>query len=47
MYYLDEQGICGAYWLDTSDNRWIQELLIRSDIDIKIGLEQLLRGHTN
>ena len=46
MYYLDEQGVYGAYWLDTSDNLWIQELLIRSNIDIKIGLEQLLQGQT-
>lgn len=37
IYYLAEQGICRAYWLNTSDNQWMQELLIRSNINMKKG----------
>ncbi len=42
--YLHYKGQCDAYWLNSSDNQWLQELLIRSSIHIKIGLEQLLQG---
>ncbi len=44
IYYLAEQGVCRAYWLNTSDNLWMQDLLIRSSLAMKIGLEQLLQG---
>ncbi len=27
--YLHYKGECEAYWLDSSDNQWLQELLIR------------------
>lgn len=43
-HYIKNQGRCAAYWLNTSDNRWIQDLLIRSNMNMKIGLEQSLQG---
>ncbi len=42
--YLHYKGRCAAYWLHSSDNQWLHELLIRSGLPIKIGLEQLLQG---
>ena len=43
-HYLKCGERCTAYWLNTSDNRWVQDLLIRSNISMKIGLEQLLQA---
>ena len=40
--YLHEHGTCAAYWLNTSDNQWLKDLVIKSNVKVKAALHQLL-----
>jgi len=43
---IDEQGLVQPYWINTSDNALIKELLIKSNENFKEQFEKLLQGRT-
>ena len=42
--YVQKQGKLGSYWINTSDNALIKDLLINSSIDFQTQFELLLQG---
>lgn len=43
---ISENGLLQPYWINTSQNKLIRELLIQSHAEFKAKFEQLLRGET-
>ena len=44
--FINEKGEIGAYWIHTSGNELIKELLIKSDFSTKEKISQLIKGHS-
>ena len=44
-YYLEEQGKSGCYWLNTSDNLLLKELVINASLSLKAQFQTLLQGN--
>jgi len=44
--YINENGILRTYWINTSDNELIKDLLIKSSLDFKKQFELLLQDKT-
>jgi hypothetical protein len=42
--YIDEKGLLKPFWINTSDNQLIKDLLKKSDIEFKQDIELLLEG---
>ncbi len=44
--FINEKGKIGAYWIHTSGNELIKELVIKSDFSTKEKISQLIKGHS-
>ncbi len=44
--YINEKGVLKAYWINTSDNKLIKDLLLESNIEFKKQFELLLQDKT-
>ncbi|MCU0285754.1 MAG: ATP-binding protein [Acidobacteria bacterium] len=45
-YLNDEERQLKPYWINTSDNKMVDSLLSRGDVELRKELEQLIRGET-
>lgn len=44
LYYIYKKGSLDAYWVNTSDNALINQLITKADSDFKADIEHLLNG---
>ena len=44
LCYLEERGRCDCYWLNTSDNVLLKELLLESSVHVKAQFQTLFQG---
>jgi hypothetical protein len=42
---IEKKGALKPYWINTSDNALIKQLITQAAEDFKTGLEELLKGH--